>query len=359
MADQTEAMHITVPVRGLQLGTGEAVPENVWDREWTFVGRNQIPQIASMGSSLAGNLQQLFDRLRPTAVLLVKTYPHERRTVWDESRADVVLAALNTALLLAPRAGPHANEFPGPVFRVRYPEFCDLPLAVRRGDVISAGHSGRMGLLAMAADAEWLHLRMTASNADIDQILGSASPMLANIIHRATLNRREAKLRDGLFTIQQAFDTLTPGAFVSHLVGAVETLVESEGAEPTASGTWAKRIARMKALLEAYDSRLVDFLVNIRHNYVHAGKQPANDSSTFVALGFALHAWSVLSVMYDRHGDSAEVAKILDAAQLARGSSLPEFTALAGLIPSGPPVPWINHVLSRYQGPYAAAEPIA
>lgn len=313
--------------------------------DWLFVGPEHFEELGHANSrttSLRGNLEQIWNRLHPDALLLVRCFEHERKTVWDEYRADTVLSVLNLAFLLSGHEAQNAEakNWPAYVFRVRYREYCDLPLSFNMGGTRSTGHTGRMGLLSP-------QVKISLSSEEISKVVDLSPPILKRILARQKLSGREVRLKEAAIQISQAFDTLSPGAFASQLVAMGENLVDSQSDDSANMGQWKRRVSRMKALMRE-NAAVVDTITNTRHNYVHGGKQPSNDLPAFKALAFGVEAWAIVANMLEKHENAGEIERILDCSTLASESAVPELLAISRLIPEGPSarVSWISKYLA-------------
>jgi hypothetical protein len=336
---------VTIPVRGIVSDETGFVLEALESLDWAVVGPDHFDELgraSSRTSSLRGNLDHIWERLRPDALLLVRCFEHERQTVWDEYRADTVLSVLNLALLLNGHQCKEleCEDWPRYLFRVRYREYCDLPLTFDMEGTRSVGHSGRLGLLSPA-------VRVPMNLLEMNALIDASPPVLKKILLRKPLTTRERRLKEAAIHIVQAFDTVSTGAFVSHLIGMGEMLVDPPQDGATNGGQWKRRLNRMKILMRE-NADIVERVTCVRHGYVHAGKQPENDLPAFNALAFAVETWAVIAEMYDIHENSKEVNRILDCVAISRESSIAELASISSLVPVGPSqqVQWISKYLT-------------
>ena len=298
--------------------------------------------------SLQGNLSHIWNRLAPSSMLLVRYGESERKSLWDERRAEQILAAINMLLLLSlDLVEGREQPAPRPVFRARYREYCDLPLAFDLERVRLAGHTSRMGLL-VADDPLQLSLD------EIDAMVASGPEIIREVLGGTrSHDKRAQRLRDGMAGILGAFDTLTAGAFVSHLTGVAETLVDSKSRSEDGRSGWDSKERRIKVLVGGEHDLAVKKVVECRHDYVHAFRQPDSDVLPFIALAMAVQVWGNLFELYERFTNHEDVERLIDGAAIARKLSSSEvgdtFSGIVEAIPAGPKLgrawiqTWLDH----------------
>ncbi len=326
---------VSVPVRGVSIRPEHFQRKEIERRPWVILGSDQFPELCrnTTSDSLLGNLHQIWDRLAPTSLLLVRYGSGERKSVWDEQRAEQVLAAINLLFLLTvDLTGGRERASPRPVFRARYREYCDLPLAFGLTGVRSVGHTGRLGLLA-GDDPLQLTLR------GVDDMVVSGPTIIRQVLNGDLLGPREGRLRSGMVGILGAFDTLTTGAFVAHLTGVAEALVDAQANSDDGKASWKRRADRIKVLVGNEHATAVDRVLRCRHEYVHSSQQPANDVLAFVALAVAVQVWGGLAKLYDQFADHGDLERLLDGAAIGNRATPPvadAFTDVIDAIPTGP-----------------------
>lgn len=334
---------VTIPVRGIVVDNPDLTLEGVFSKPWTLVGPDQYGLLAAArgrNDSVEGNIKKIVKRLSPSSLLLVRYFPGQRTSVWDEQRAMQVLAALNMALLLTDISGlPGTEARPRPLFRARYPEYCDLPLSFDEQGVKSVGHTSRLGLLSSD----------NLPRLNFDEILttvDSAPSVVTNVLQNQGLDNRESGLAEGMLNILSAFDTLTRGAFVSRLVSASEQLLDTQAGTSQGGVQWKRLENRLRT---AVPYSVVPNLIQIRHDYTHAGLQPETDRPTFKALAMAVECWGVMQNLYSRIPDRGDVETVLDCASKAEDISqeIEPLANVESLVESGPSdsVEWIQAYL--------------
>lgn len=309
---------VTIPVRGVVIDNPDLTLDAIFDEPWTLVGPEQYGILADAqgrNDSVRGNIDVIAERLAPSSLLLVRYYPGQRTSVWDEVLATRVLAALNIALLLSDILTNPPR--PRPLFRARYAEYCDLPLAFDAEGTKSTGHTSRLGLLA-GDDLPRLHLD------NVVVMIGDAPQVVRDVLQGKRLDARQSRLAEGMVNILGAFETLSTGAFVSRLVSATECLLDAHAEGGVKS--WTRIEARLRATVK---SKLVPDLTQIRHEYVHAGLQPANDVASLQALAMAVECWGVLEGLYTRISRHSDVEVLLDCAARASQAKSDELEMLA------------------------------
>lgn len=314
----------TIPIRGVVVDNPDLTLDEVFSKPWTLIGPNQYSLLAAArgrNDSVEGNVKKIVSRLAPSSLLLVRYYPGQRTSVWDERRAMQVLAALNMALLLTDLFEPPR---PRPLFRARYPEYCDLPLTFDAQGTRSVGHTSRLGLLS-SDNLPRLHVD------EILTIVDSAPQVVDDVLNDRRLDSRESRLAEGMMNILGAFDTLTRGAFVSRLVSAAEQLLDAQAGQVK----WSRLEARLCA---AVPYSTVPKLIQIRHEYTHAGIQPENDRPTSKALAMAVECWGVMLDLYSRIPNHGDVEIVLDCVAKAEEVSqdIEPLVNVEELVESGP-----------------------
>lgn len=345
---------VVIPVRGLHL-TDTTLPATLFDRPWTLVGHNQMNALENLHgptSSLHGNIREIRQRLWPTAFLLVRYYEGQQRSVWDEYRAERMLAAISMAILLKPWAANGSIANPRPVFRARYPEACDLPLSFHPGGIRSVGHTTRLGLLSPGSVSSDRRL----SVAELEAWISRCPAVIQKVLADERLNKREDRLADSMMAITAAWQNLTPGGFIASLVSATESLVDSQASDaPTEQDrSWKTRVQRINTVVGESFADQIKAVLQVRHNYVHAAKQPDSDALTFSALAMALQCWAVMHALYEKYGDVQDVEAYLDCCSLAKrvkSAGLEPLRSLHEAMPPGPraELAWVDSYLSPAQ----------
>jgi hypothetical protein len=341
-----------IPLRGLDVEDQVPLPV-LLERKWSVVSSRQVAAISALqpnNTSLLGNLERIVERLAPDALLFVRRFRTTDGFEWDDEADDRIVAALSMAFLLSPDITPCADApYPRAIFRSRYKEFCDLPLAFGRERVLAVGHTSRVGVLSVDR-AKW-NTRIDV--AQIDKTVESCPKIIQEVLRFGHLDSRESRLLDGLRIINSSFMGLSQGAMVSSLVSAAEVLVDSQaGDSGIADRAWQRRVARMRVAAGPDCWEVTNRLLEARHRFVHSGMQPPNDLYPFAALALAVQVWGVVEELSRSLGNMQDAGALLDCVADALRLSAQNQTALSTVIvsiPAGPKamLPWVNHHLTN------------
>jgi hypothetical protein len=283
---------LILPIRGLRL-TDTGVPATgFFCPKWCVVGQSQFDLLANAcrdNSSLSGNLEMLRRRLNPDSLLLVE-YSGELDTwrVFDAyDDAETLIGAFNILSLLERRLGDRwLGEEPAPIFRARYIENCDLPIVIDRERLRMVGHT---------TGISWANLSPIGGNPrHSDTFLAlaeNATPMLRRAVLRERQpNTLQEELQLSMRALTAAFQATSVGQFIAGAVSSSESLL---------GDTWAQREQRLRALLPSeYHARMKEIL-DARHEFVHAARQPSRDQGFLgqCALAMVVQVWTVIARM--------------------------------------------------------------
>jgi hypothetical protein len=262
---------IVVPLQGLHLTDSDPLLPSIFDRSWSFVGWRQFSDLESLhgaASSLSSNVQMIRERLAPDSLLLYRcdsgVEAEAMFRAYDD--ADSIVAAVCMASLLRDNVeDPFRIIEPRPLFRARFREHCDLPLAFTGSRVLMAGHHG--GLSWMSIGRHPTTVWWTAQEIDA---VATAGPRVLGVVltMRADATPIQAELIASMRALAMAFQATSIGQFVAAAVAAVENLV---GADER----WNVKADRLARLVgTAYRVR-VEEVLNARHEFVHGARQPA------------------------------------------------------------------------------------
>jgi len=238
--------------------------------------------------------------------------------------------------------------YPQPVFRARYKEFVDLPLTFNASRTLSAGHTSLIGLLS-AENAAGLP---PWSLDQLERAVGVAPSVLRKCLAPEPLDRREGRLIDSAQIVNAGFLGLSRGALVANFVSAAETLVDSQAATGAGSDrAWVRKAERIKVVAGPSATGTVDKLLNARHEFVHAAKQPPSDRYPYAALALAVQVWSVIAELSAVLQNMQDVEALLDACADGKRLSTANSGLIANLlgsIPGGPvsSVDWVRYHLT-------------
>lgn len=271
-------------------------------------------------------------RLDPDAILLfrVEGAVEAARVFVAYDDAETVVSALNITSLLAERSlGPPWHDEPAPVFRARYKEHCDLPLAFDSERVWLSGHSSGIAWASVGDHGGVPRYTMD----EFTRWAANTPPVVSRALRREpqpTELQRELEL--SMRALAVAMQATSVGQFVAAAVSSLETLLGDKK-------EWGHRIKRLKVLVESrYHSR-VDEVIAARHEFVHAARQPGPALSFLgqVALAIAVQAWTKMALLRP----SVETRKHLwDLLQPGGRSSAP-------VLPAGPDtrLVWVHKYL--------------
>ena len=301
---------IVVPLHGLRLSDTGTPTDGFLTKPWSLASRAQIPLVGELSrdsESLRGNIAMVQSRLNPEVLLLYafsdELSPHRVFSAYDD--AETVIGALNLLSLLTAR--PDKTNYldePFPVFRARYKEHCDLPIAIDHDRLWLAGHSSFLWF--NVADA---HGAPNTSTAQLQGACAQAHVVVqraySGLAQPTELTRQlEASMR----ALTGAFQATHVGQFVAASVSALELLLGSN---------WKNFEARLRTLVgPQYEQRLSQVL-DARHDFVHKAKQPAVWHSVdvgHVSLAVAIQAWAIVAELSDELSTLRELWRALDKA---------------------------------------------
>lgn len=284
---------IVVPLHGLKLIDTEAPVGGFLARPWTLAGRLQMPLLDSVardGESLRGNLAMIRERLNPDALLLYwfEDVIDAWRVFDTYDDAESIVGALNIASLLAERApGPPWEEEPAPIFRARFKEHFDLPLALDSERLWLSGHSTGISW-ASVGDHGGVPKYSTET---LMRQVAIAPPVVGRALRREEQpNELQQELECSMRALAAAFQSTSVGQFIASAISSVESLL---------GDTWKKRVGRLRALLDnPYHARL-DEVIAARHEFVHAARQPPLRDSFLAqaALAIVIQAWAKIALL--------------------------------------------------------------
>jgi hypothetical protein len=299
---EKQSYWLILPIRGLRLNdTG--VPSGGFFREnWCHVSRAQFDLLGRAcrdNSSLSGNLDMLRQRLNPDSIMLVE-YGGDLdawRVFEAYDEAETLIGALNMVLLLERRpADQWLGDEPAPIFRARYLEHCDLPMAIDRDGLWLAGHS----------TFSWAALQGPfpdngRSTDNFLSLLKDAPPVIKTALQREKQpNELQLGLEAALRALTGAFQATSVGQFIAGAFSSIEWLL---------GDNWSDREERLGAMLPtAYHSRLKE-LLEARHEFVHAARQPPRDQGFLglCALSMVVQVWTVIARMPETYLSRADL----------------------------------------------------
>ncbi len=283
---------LILPIRGLRLSDTGVPPTGFFCPTWCVVGQSQFDLLANAcrdNSSLSGNLEMLRRRLNPDSLLLVE-YSGELDTwrvfeAYDD--AETLIGAFNMLSLL--EQGPAdrwLGQEPAPIFRARYIEHCDLPIVIDRERLRMVGHT---------TGISWANLSPIGGkprHSDTLLALTENAPlMLRRALSRESQpNALQEELELAMRALTASFQATSIGQFIAGAVSSLESLL---------GDTWAQREDRLRGLLpSAYHPRMEEIL-DARHEFVHAARQPSRDQGFLgqCALAMVVQVWTVIARM--------------------------------------------------------------
>jgi hypothetical protein len=319
---------VCYPVRGLLLSDGVAISD-IWDRPWSLVAPSDFKALSlahGKDASLDGNINSIVLRLQPSCLLLIRYHGNEpRKSVWDEDRAERISAVLNLAMLLSEHLS--GEPMPIPVYRARYIEYCDLLLSFDKNKVKTVGHSSRMGILALGNPGSGSYVSLQLVNGALD-----GSSLFGKIIRDDKLFPHERHLLYVMTAIQNAFNTVSRGAFISACVSAMEMLVDPGSGDPKAGdSSWKMRVNRLLMLLPENHHSHLERILEARHQYVHEAVDPSDDSLTFISLAVTVYLWSAMEQTLKVHQSIDDVIRLLDCCRVSRAIQAPSLSAVRSM----------------------------
>ncbi|MDP2857800.1 MAG: hypothetical protein Q8P50_07475 [Bacillota bacterium] len=347
-AEQPQTLLMVLPVRGLYL-TDVAPPPDLFAAPWQVVGKGQFDALhdLGLGESFSTLLQRFREKTDPTAFFFHR-YHYPTVYVSEAARqAEYALSALSMAVLLHswPPGDGQDPAGPCPVFRARYAEYYDHPVAVGKNGVkVSGGGKSVFGLLR----PDWIMPEPRLSRGNLDALIDAAPNVVRAVLEQAPLNKRQRRLADGMAVINSAFQSLSPGAFVGSLVSAAEVLVDAQAGDGDGgAASWQRRRSRIGAAVGSDCEAILDRVMQARHEFVHSGAQPRGDRLPLAALGIALQVWTVMADLYGTIDNAQDVEAVLDAAAIGARVSAGAPEALRQMpasIPRGArsQLPWID-----------------
>jgi hypothetical protein len=260
--------------------------------KWCLVAQPQFELLAYAcrdNSSLSGNLEMLRRRLNPDSIMLVEYKgeldPWRVFEAYDD--AETLVGALNMLSLLEVRApDPRLMVEPTPIFRARYIEHCDLPLVIDAERLWMSGHTtfSWPGLADPYMDAARLSTEFFALSAHVPPVVQRA------LLREKQPNELQEELELSIRALTAAFQSTSLGQFVAGAVSSLESLL---------GDTWAKREERLRSMLPgSYHFRL-EQLLEARHEFVHAARQPPRDQGFLglTALAMVVQVWTIIARM--------------------------------------------------------------
>jgi len=283
---------IILPLRGLRLSDTGIPPTGFFCDRWCLVGQSQFDLLANAcpgDSSLPGNIEMLRRRIAPDSILL-----GEYRGDLDAWRvfdayddAETLVGALNILSLLEERPPDQwSGDEPAPIFRARYIEHCDLPIVIDRERLRLVGHSTAFSWSTVGSPG-----RGSRPSRSLLALASSAPAVIQRaLLREAQPNSLQQELELATRALTAAFQATSLGQFIAGAVSSLESLL---------GDSWADREDRLRILLPtAYHARFGEIL-ETRHEFVHAARQPARDRGFLglSALAMVVQVWTVIARM--------------------------------------------------------------
>ena len=312
---------VVLPLHGLHLAEPSRKLDSLFHSPYTLVGRphfDALDAIPQESTSLQGNLRMIRARLDPDALLML--HSSSEFSMLDlapayETAEEIAAAHCVCALLMSAGTEGSGEGEPMPLFRARFRELCDLPIAFSAQRVVVVGHANPIGWATVGVGG--MGPRLTTGL--LEERLRRAPPTLTRMLSgqrpACELDDALARSAKALFA---AFQSTSPGQFVGSAVAAGEILVGGDDER------WAEKELRLTRLCgDAYGTRVAE-VIRARHEFVHRAAQPSLSSWHVPrsALALVVQAWGVVAEL----AESGRAQSLEELAYLLRGSRQPKLS---------------------------------
>ncbi|ESY51701.1 MULTISPECIES: hypothetical protein [unclassified Mesorhizobium] len=299
------------PVRGILMDPADITLE-LLNRNWALVSPepDAIDALVQSPDGFGGNVAMIRDRMKPDAMLIVKCFMEEIDYAgWQRAslKAEQIISALNVMALYKPmyelatgdgRVG--VRSLPVPVWVNRVPEHPELPIVFDRERFWMSGH---------AQPLSWPNTMMMKpfrkrTMADVDAAILGAPTICANLLN----GQASGGVESCAHALMLAFNSTTPGQFVSQAVGTLDILFGEND-----SARWASMETYVSTLCRPAPADLVRNLFKVRHKFTHRHQEPKSPEIHLTTL--AVVAASIIHwiEMLDAYGDRAAALDVLEA----------------------------------------------
>jgi hypothetical protein len=328
-----------MPLRGVRTGSFNLA--EIWEHPWTVVSVDQVDDLNELlgkSGGFRGNLKMISARLNPDSFLVVKRYLDPSNLTWAEviDVANSIVSALNFCALLNTVSDYEgydrdavARKMPTPIWIPAFPENCELPLLTDRERVRLVGHSSPINWAGLLID-----------NNGLRGLLGKAPEYIQKI---AKLEARPNATTGALAALTKSFNCTSIGQFCAQALGALDILLSESNA-----ARWENMSKVATTLCGLQHQSNVEALFNVRHNFVHRQREPADKAIHIKCLALVVTVIKAVKQLEEKFKSVLAAQFVLEAIErlnsAKRESNADEITAA------------LTHIGAFDQGPLWASQ---